>query len=170
MATVGFSQILNEKPSFFVDLVWQGILEGEACTSVPFTANGRLESFYRHYRDYFQTFGKNWDAAAINYSPKLHTIRSNKNGYYKKGMFLHPVVNNRSKNRFQFAPVLKCTGTQRIHMEGEDLFVDFKRVNRGVAKTISRIDGFPLLHEFIQWMKDNDDGNLVIVHWSKLKY
>lgn len=46
--------------------------------------------------------------------PKIHTIRSGNR--WRPGMKIHPVINNRTKNRFQFAPVLECKSVQEIEI------------------------------------------------------
>lgn len=46
--------------------------------------------------------------------PKFHTIREDKKDRWKVGSKIHFVVNNRTKDRFQFAPVLQVKSIQKI--------------------------------------------------------
>src|SRR5690606_11025412 len=52
--------------------------------------------------------------AVVYEKAKHHTIRADEKDRWKPGRDIHFVINNRSKNQFQFAPVIKCVSTQRV--------------------------------------------------------
>lgn len=111
-----------------------------------------------------------------NCKPKLHTIRD---GGWKKGMKIHFCINNRSKNRYQFAPVRLVESVQNITItypqdETEKLIsnpevrVDGKILNHYLVGQLAQNDGFPNLEEFFKWFSGDFAG--IIIHWTTLKY
>ncbi len=83
--TLAFSIELNGKKTMFVEKILSGLRDFENFEG--FT----LSDIYKHDLDYLET--------AI---PKIHTIRSDRAKRWKKGNSIHFVINNRTKNRFQF--------------------------------------------------------------------
>ena len=53
----------------------------------------------------------------INVKPKKHTIRKDEKDRWKVGNDIHFVINNRTKNRFQFAPITKVKSIQIIKIK-----------------------------------------------------
>src|SRR5699024_2081987 len=53
----------------------------------------------------------------FDHIPKIHTIRHDEKDRWKPGMKIHPIINNRTKNRFQFAPVVECQSVQKIKIK-----------------------------------------------------
>lgn len=117
--------------------------------------------------------------------PKLHTIREDKHNRWKPGVKIHPVINNRTKDRFQFAPTLVCTGVQEIHIQhypgqiltyvDRQLFGDvfhhglddiYEYTND--LETLAINDGFPSVEAFFRWFNKDFGGK--IIHWTDLKY
>src|SRR5690606_19550835 len=109
--TLGFMQnwpkymaMQNEK-THFVQKIWNSLLDMD----------------YDTYSDYLYPEGlpNNLWNVLVNYKhnvflPKIHTIRRDENGRWKPGMGIHFVINSRTKDRFQFAPVVKCKSFQTI--------------------------------------------------------
>ena len=108
MATIGFSvKFPWGDETHFVPKIWEGIIEYglfPQWASLPYLLLAE---------------GKNLDYIfkKEGISPKIHTIREDKADLWKPGRKIHPVVFNRTKNRFQFAPVLECKSVQGIEIE-----------------------------------------------------
>jgi hypothetical protein len=75
--------------------------------------------YHKYSVEYKEKFGKEWDIRKNIFleTPKIHTIRTDYPHKWKSGNKIHFVINNRTKNRFQFAPVIPCTRTQDIQID-----------------------------------------------------
>lgn len=115
--------------------------------------------------------------------PKLHTIRAGNR--WRPGMKIHPVINNRTKNRFQFAPTIQCVSVQDIsilHASGHaEVKIDgewFGEIyHHGLddiyeytndSLTLVQNDGFESVDQFFTYFNQNFVGQ--IVHWTDLTY
>lgn len=131
-----------------------------------------------------------------DFLPKIHTIRHDKNNRWKAGNDIHFIINNRTKNRFQFAPIVRCTGVQKIKIEwdcwnkfSDDPYdknpltvqfddelkercvlitIDGKRLNRREVIRLAENDGFDCVDHFLLWFNKDFQGK--IIHWTNLKY
>lgn len=121
-------------------------------------------------------------------TPKLHTIREDPYNRWKAGMDIHMVINNRTKDRFQFAPVLKCVSVQEIEIKylqeiqkyytwtdvwsGGNrricVYIDGNMADSDTIINLAINDGFPSIEAFFQYFNDDFKGKLV--HWVDLKY
>ncbi len=121
--------------------------------------------------------------------PKIHTFRKDTDNRWKVGMHIHPVINNRTKDRFQFAPVLEVEGLQKIEIKitsttksgavsGALIFIDDKYYcgyflygklfsHDDLIKLVEN-DGFPSPEAFFSWFNTDFTGK--IIHWTGLKY
>lgn len=104
--TLSFSQKWkNGQPNFFIEKIWRGIYRPLDCFVLI------------HYeKGYKEKTGEDWEYSKDAVNPKIHTIREDKKGRWKVGDKIHFVVNNRSKKRFQFAPVKAVKSVQRIEI------------------------------------------------------
>lgn len=121
--------------------------------------------------------------------PKLHTIREDKSNRWKAGNDIHFVINNRTKNRLQFAPIIKCKGTQYISIiyiddypivylgDTQESCMPFYWENPydsedgyGVEqmKELAMNDGFNSIEDFFKYFDSDFIGK--IIHWTDLKY
>lgn len=101
--TLAFSTELKGKPTFFVEKIWESILRnGIEVNALEFSELGR------------KAMPKGYKVGTHN--TKLHTIRRDTKNRWKAGNDIHFVINNRTPNRFQFAPVVKCVSTQEIEI------------------------------------------------------
>jgi hypothetical protein len=186
-------------PTYFIERIWNGIFnEGRKANSV-------LARLYQigDYSDYLAAyeakFGRQWDGCSAAASgqictdTKLHTIRAGQR--WKAGDTIHLCVNARSKNYFQFAPVMKVVSVQKIEIEytREDVFptifldnigqrykhVYFYPFNRTSLDTLAKNDGFKDFEEFAAFFaplrykfarKGYKDFTGQIIHWTDLKY
>ena len=144
------------EPTHFVAKIWNSLNQhyGEAIA----------EDFYEYGADLYDFEG---------HFPKHHTIRADNKNRWKPGCKIHPVIHNRTPNRFQFAPVLKCVSVQRIEIKRSVVTV-FDESNNPKNLTVQQIhrlaqnDGFSNLADFWTWF-DKDFGGKII-HWTDLKY
>lgn len=112
--------------------------------------------------------------------PKIHTIREDKHDLWKPGRKIHMAVFNRTKNRFQFAPVLECKSVQRIEIEyinngndviiaidGTHFFNSLLETNKGIDQ-LAENDGFISPLHFLTYFSKNFKGK--VIHWTEFKY
>lgn len=98
--TLAFSQAINGKPNYFVEkiLSCDEFLKMEIDEQFLSTA---------HHPDININLVTEWPA-------KIHTIREDSGDRWKAGRPIHFVIKNRTKDRFQFAPIVNCQGVQGI--------------------------------------------------------
>lgn len=172
-----FSQRFKDgTPTYFIEKIWAGL-----CNNYLDLALNMLDYF----QDYEDKFGCFWDGADdITLKPKLTTIRTDIHERWHAGRLIHPVINNRSKNQFQFAPVFPCVSTQKIEIRKTDdkliiahyidrrwgfaVAVDGQYVNNDVVEKIAINDGFRSVSSFFKWFNKDYTGK--IIHWTNLKY
>lgn len=166
--TLAFSQKLNNKPTFFVEKIWQSLLrDGVEMNAVEFTEK---------FTEVLPLIGK---AKIGDFPQKKHTIRKDTNNKWKAGNKIHFVINNRTKNRFQFAPIVQCVSTQKItitynekicekHSSEPAVFIDDKIVDYKTIEALAINDGFDNESEFFNYFKEDFTGK--IIHWTPLKY
>lgn len=164
--------VLTGKPNYFVEKIWQSLPADEASES-DFFITGKIHEHYD-----FDT------EKAYEVSPKLHTIRIDTSGRWKAGMDIHPVINNRTKDRFQFAPTIKCVSVQSIEIKFEfphtSILIDGELIRDHKATQLSVNDGFNSLEEFFYYFYISSEiikGKIYerhfkgkIIHWTDLKY
>lgn len=176
---------LAKQPNYFVEKILLGLYNMSPRRIIE------LKKYYQKvpvYSSEFRSF-----IEAVHYrdilKPKLHTIREDAHGRWKRGMKIHFVINNRTKNRFQFAPVLECVSIQYISIcyvddypivylgETMESVMPFYWENPsndedgyGVEqmKQLAINDGFPSIEAFFQYFDSNFNGK--IIHWTDLKY
>ncbi len=190
--TLGFMQnwpkymgMQNEK-THFVQKIWNSLLDMD----------------YDTYSDYLYPDGlpnQLWNVL-VNYKhnvslPKIHTIRRDENERWKPGMDIHFVINSRTKDRFQFAPVVKCTSVQTIeiscanHLSINDEYVSYygeielygekwgyalnvkidgRQVGSIEVETLAKNDGFDSVYDFYKYFDKEFKGRLI--HWTNLRY
>ena len=119
-----------------------------------------------------------------DFNLKQHTIREDSKNKWKQGNKIHFVINNRTKKRFQFAPVFKCVSIQEIKIEEKIMTTyDCAKLNSGRVFTVQidnkylsyyRIselainDGFDSVEAFFEYFNKDFKGK--IIHWTDLKY
>lgn len=121
---------------------------------------------------------------AENVVAKPHTIREDAHDRWHEGSLIHPVVFNRSKNQFQFAPTLVCKSVQEIEIVNSgthllvrvDGIVLYEKEPTGFLmdqkfKNLTANDGFDPSKravDFFAWFDHDFSGK--IIHWTDLKY
>lgn len=99
--TLAFSQFIDKKPTYFVEKILKGIHH------LPIGKEFRDYVLSDYYQEAFNEI-KN---------PKIHTIRADTKNRWKVGSKIHMVINNRTKNRLQFAPVLEVKQVQDFEIK-----------------------------------------------------
>ena len=154
------------RPTYFVEKIWAGLLLNNI--SDEFT----LKQFERKRVDLFKR-----GITTKHQYPKIHTIREDKHNRWRKGMKINFVINNRTKNRFEFAPFMPCTSIQYIQIEwtsinlsklGMIIKVDEKILSYSEALMLARNDGFDSIQDFVKWFNKPFIGK--IIHWTNFKY
>lgn len=170
--TLSFSTQINGKPNYFIEKIWDFLIEKEIRTH-------RELSQYQF--NFFEQFGFHWDGQCIKHKPKLHTIREDKHNRWKAGMLVHPVIKNRTPDRFQFAPVFPCVSVQKVEIIYWNKCSDFPKVviddkeyfmyNKNEAYKLCELaihDGFDSIEDFFKYFNKDFTGN--IIHFTDLKY
>lgn len=177
--TLGFTEKINGKPNYFIEKIWESIIRD-------------LEDpdLFRKYKlNYFLKLGKYWDGSTGEYrsfKPKHHTIREDIHDLWQPFKMIHPVVGNRTKKRFQFAPEMLCKAVQKIEIrripltiprgkvlpavwiDGK-LFYDIAEINKKRMQTLAENDGFESIEAFFEYFnQDHYVGK--IIHWTDLRY
>ena len=174
MATLGFStqwpKHMSSKPTNFIPKIWAGLV-----------INNDLH--YAHLDDIWLNAEGLPDVANIfptpeevhNGIPKVHTIRTDEKNLWKPGRKIHMVVFNRSKNRFQFAPVLEVKTIQKIEIKWSEhnglhatIVIDGCTVGIHTIRRLAVNDGFDSVEHFFKWFNKKFTGK--IIHWTNLKY
>ncbi|WP_156800171.1 hypothetical protein [Galbibacter marinus] len=158
------SEIANS-PNQFVEKIWRS-LPGDI-----------VDKEFDKYLPKLQALGCPLANSFIDLKPKIHTIR--KGHRFKEGDWIHPVIYNRTKNRFQFAPTFGCTGIQTISItygkylcdwygSTPTIFIDGGAVDYRTIERLAIADGFPDIKSFIYWFDQDIEGQ--IIHWTNTRY
>lgn len=121
--------------------------------------------------------------------PKIHTIREDKKDRWKAGNNVHFVINNRTKNRFQFAPVLKVKSVEKIRFQWFNrsandennpflwtvknrsvrIFINERKLlDANEIVQLAQNDGFALVSAFFNYFGSDFTGK--IIHWTDYSY
>lgn len=160
------------KPTYFVEKIWQSFPDEIATEAFTEYLIGLDDVNYE------------FDIDANLMIPKPHSLREDSKNKWKVGMMIHPVINNRSKNRFQFAPVVQCVSIQKIEIKHFASHIDVEidgipylveknskgriYIYTGTIEVLAKNDGFDSIHDFFSWFKEDFTGK--IIHWTDLKY
>jgi hypothetical protein len=173
---LSFSTQLNGKPTYFVEKIWEGLLRHVVPTD---------KEYISHLNYHEERFGKQWDFLPTEQeqitSPKLHTIREDKNARWKVGTEIDFFINCRQKNMFRFAPVLPVVSTQKILItytktKKAMVFIDdkcfymqdFSLEGNHKMLHLAQNDGFDTIEDFFAYFNEDFTGK--IIHWTDLRY
>lgn len=174
---------LAGQPNYFIQKIWMGLPDRSKVKSV-------YDIFYENH---VYKLNKPWDIPNARIEPKLHTIREDLSNRWCRSMDIHFVINNRTKNHFQFAPVVKCVSVQEIEIYhnvrldelvydrdglsifGCDIYGNRKRVlvdgndlSWSKIRGLALNDGFPSAEAFFDYFNKDFKGK--IIHWTDFKY
>jgi len=167
--TLSFSQTINGKPNYFIEKIWEGLFTGQPITSAQ---------YLDYANKYLSKFGKEWDGVDLErcwhepVNPKIHTIRKDVHNRWVAGRDIHFVINPRSPNYFQFAPVFKCVSVQAIKIRYSKteitVLVDNKMISGPSVQQLAINDGFDSMNDFFAYFNKDFTGK--IIHWTDLTY
>lgn len=178
--TLSFTTKINGMPNFFIEKIWLGLIQYQYATYSD------CNQFQKAHIDKFMEYWDNDKEANLikRQLPKLHTIREDEKNRWKPGMKIQFVINNRSKNRFQFAPVLQVVSIQQILIVSElqngtrwnYVEIDGNMLAASTIERLAKNDGFNNSKEFFKYFCKYDDPESraefsgKIIHWTNLKY
>ena len=102
--TLAFSEKINGSLTFFTTKILNGLVNNELIK-------------VSDYRAYSAQLEKKNTPVIFCVANKIHTIREDKTNRWKAGNLIHFVINNRTKKRYQFAPIIKCVSIQILFFE-----------------------------------------------------
>lgn len=167
--TLSFQTHVDGKPTYFVEKIWKGLYMHH------------FDTHAKEHHDYGQKriekFGESIYVGVLD-CPKIHTIREDKTNRWKKGNKIHFVIHNRTKDRFQFAPVIECTGVQKVRIMPKDkkVYIQYS-IHRGkslwklpdyVIEDLAINDGFDSVEDFWAFFDKPFSGK--IIHWTEYSY
>lgn len=168
--TLSYSTKINNKSTHFVPKILLGI---DKYVGSHFT-----EGFYQEYLDLCRSL--DIEQPPVNYSAKIHTIREDKNDRWIPGMLIHFVIFNRTKNRYQFAPVIPVFSIQTVDIIYDEeiceewgiyptVLVDNNPLSIDEMEEFAVNDGFKDASEFAQYF-DKEKSGLKLIHWTSKRY
>lgn len=153
---------MADKPTFFMDKIWQSLLRDDI--------EMNADEFTSKFKEVLPMIG----ATKIgDFHQKKHTIRRDSKNLWKAGNNIHFVINNRTPQRFQFAPLVKCVSVQRISIhhhikETPTVIVAGRILTEKDIEQLAINDGFDSVEDFFAWFREDFTGK--IIHWTDLKY
>ena len=178
--TLSFTTQINKKPNYFIEKIWLGLQE----IGMPFIVRVQQMEYQKlHYKK----IGNYWEEKP-GLKPKIHTIRllrTTKDGDIAKkqwdaGDKIHPCINNRQPNYFQFAPSFPCVNIQPIEIkysaefdEFPKVFIDGKAIHEQpnaeqILNELAINDGFDDIDSFFNYFDKNFKG--VLIHFTEHLY
>jgi len=159
--TLAFSQTINDKPTYFVEKIWQCFPEEYKAVYFNDFLEGLIEIDY------------DFQVNASDFRAKKHTIRRDKSNRWEAGTKIHFSINVRKKNLFQFAPVINVISTQSIEINNIapflcGVFIDGNELSGKEIETLALNDGFDTVDDFWNYFTEDFKGK--IIHWTNLKY
>lgn len=167
--TLAFSTQLNKVPTYFVPKILDGLyfnllIDKEQYSNLSLNFGGAK---------------KHQDLWKKEHILKIHTIRVDEKNNWKEGNLIHFVINNRTKNRYQFAPVVKCISTQKIKIhywhntkteefDLPEVYIDDKVLRKKQIEALAINDGFENSKAFFAYFNTNFTGK--IIHWTNTRY
>lgn len=166
------------KPTYFVEKIWSELVSN-------INIDLGISDYASYLKKYEYAFNTDFGYDKFYINPKKHTIRKDSNNRWKEGNNIHFVINNRTKNRFQFAPIIPCKSTQRIDIyqvvnvytpysyktKNNKVFqisIDGNCLTYDKINRLAKNDGFDSVDDFFSYFNTDFSGK--IIHWTDLKY
>ena len=164
------TKFTDGSPTYFIEKINSGIIEMD---------KGYKNEVWEKERLYSERFGFNLIELDVTDYAKIHTIRRDSKDRWKEGNKIHFIINNRTKDRFQFAPLLTVEKIQKFELkylsiarEPIDLkpmiWIDgylFYDPATGIDKGIEQFaknDGFDSVEKFFEWFSEDFTVRLFI--------
>ena len=162
---LSFKTQINGKPTYFPEKIWQGFPDSESYIEQWFT-DGKIYEGYDFHPDAFGMF------------PKLHTIRKDEKGRWKKDVMIDFFINARTKNMFRFAPKIPVVSIQNFRLffftdapycyNVPAVYIDEKFITGNDLLQLVQNDGFDDVKSFFEYFNEDFEGK--ILHWTDLRY
>ena len=172
--------------TYFIQAIWNGLMKNNLTTAIEKDHYETKAWEYYGRRSVETALGMAsfcWDGCDIPDSipAKIHTIREDKADRWRPGVPIHFVIGNRTKKRFQFAPVVPVISTQHIVIERNELNFDWDLApsqvmsikidgREGPINLLRQNDGFHSMTNFIRWWPAGSRFEGKIIHWTDFKY
>jgi uncharacterized protein YpbB len=167
--TLAFSEQLNGKPTYFVKKIILGLVKNNMIDIIEASLwdLAHCESSFKGVFKY------------IKVHPKIHTIRHDAHNKWKAGKLIHFVINNRTPERYQFAPVIKCISVQYIRIKywynnkdekfnAPSVYINGLELSAESLQTLAINDGFNSTADFFDYFDTDFIGTLI--HLTDKKY
>lgn len=155
----------NNQPTYFAEKIIEGLVQKKICSS-----KRAIELSFIHYMNIVVP-----DIYKKDIKPKLHTIKEDSKGKWKAGNDIHFAYGVRTKNYFNFAPIIPCLSIQKIRIEcpteyfnDQKIFIDDRLLSIEETQQLAYNDGFDCVAHFDLWFDKDFTGK--IIHWTDLKY
>jgi hypothetical protein len=184
--TLGFSEKINGQPNHFIEKILAGLYKKQIITRECVIEYARNSTGFTDYVSEELYFIDTLEIYLPQVIPKYHTIREDKHDLWRPLKKIHPVIGNRTKKRFQFAPEIPCKSVQKIEIRNSEmtipkglklpavwidgkLFYDIAGINKDKMQTLAENDGFESIEAFFDYfIQDHYVGK--IIHWTDLRY
>lgn len=100
---------------------------------------------------------------------KLHTIRYDEKGRWKKGRKIHFSTGARTSN-YNCFKICECTGTQSIEIYNRRVWVNGVELEFCDIEDLAINDGFDNVTDFWAWFDKYSPFEGKIIHWTGLRY
>lgn len=171
---LAFKTQIDGKPTYFPEKILRSLQENCEIDIVPY-----LKELAKH---------TDLSDSTADLIPKDHTFRLDSKNRWKEDNNIHYIINNRTPERFQFAPVMKVTCIQFFEFKH---VLGFERLPRLIIRNrsghiirslhpdnhfeylteidnIAKRDGFPSWDEFLGYFREDCSGK--IIHWTHNSY
>lgn len=163
---LSFGTVINDQPNYFIEKIWKGLM----------ALSSHLDNeHYRYQERHIQKFDRNWDGDTYTefLEPKIHTIRKDPDELWHAGTEITMVIYKDTSDEFQFAPMLHCTGVQKIEIRkaiGENYTVTVaeNQLDEEQLNILAINDGFSSAEELLSYFSGDFSGKLV--HWTSVRY
>lgn len=162
---LGFKTHFKGKPTHFVEKVMCSLIEthpganhlsGEA-SLVDFVLTAKRKGLFK----------PGWASSTTS---KIHTIREDTKNKWKAGRDIHFAIGVRTRDYWQFAPVVKCKSIQHIKICRifQTVVIDDRALKWDEISELAKNDGFDSVGEFWNWFDRDFTGK--IIHWTNHRY
>lgn len=175
---------LAGKENYFPEKIWRGLEQSIGLNGIDW------HEYYHIYKN-MGVFG--WDIPVepedFLLRPKIHTLRHDLHNRWQPGKDIHFTINNRTKNSFRFAPVVKCTAVQYVLIEyiydglpvvllgnSPDRLTEIFGFNHDYMAwygedhmlELAQNDGFDSIDHFFRYF--NESCQLKLIQWTDKRY
>jgi hypothetical protein len=157
------------EPTYFIEKIWKGIALNNYLIN---KTDSYIDStvFKREW-----PYNSEWWPIYLKCSPKIHTIRVDKNNRWKAGIHIHFqqwTEKPYNSKCYHFAPLIPCMSVQKIRISWSGnhvlVFVDDMLILKDQLLKLAQNDGFDSIESFFKWFDKDFTGK--IIHWTDLKY